>query len=432
MTRRLAALIGLAVAAGWVLLAMLVPTWLSFDAHVHFPPVHAEWRPRVGVGSGPAVVLALAVIGGGPRVARRLPWRWLLVGCWFVALAWIVALALVDGVDGLADPAVHKNEYFPTALGVGDVRAMLSDFTSRIPYQARENWPVHVAGHPPGALLFFVGLARLGLESGLAVGLVLCTLGATTPVAVLVALRALGVERAARAASPFLVLGPVAIWVGVSADGGLFAPVAAWGLATLAVAAARRSIRLAVVAGILLGYCAFLSYGLVLLGILAVAILVAARTWRPLVPALVAALGVAAIFLAFGYSWPEAYGVLRVRYYDGLGGERSYLYWVWADLAAFVVSAGLVVGAATALLLRRIRRPGEDRPVVLLGAAAWLTVVAASLSGMSKAEVERIWVPFVPWVLVLTALLPERWQRPAMAFQAVCALTVQHLLWPKW
>ncbi|MGH3385602.1 MAG: hypothetical protein ACRDO1_13565, partial [Nocardioidaceae bacterium] len=242
----------------------------------------------------------------------------------------------------------------------------------------------------------------------------------------------LEVERAARATAPFLVLGPVAIWVGVSADGGLFAPVAAWGLATLAVAAARHSTWLAGVAGLLLGSCVFLSYGLVLLGILAVAVLLAARAWRPLVPALVAALGVAATFFAFGYSWPEAYGVLRERYYDGLGGKRSYFYWVWADVAAFVVSAGLVVGAATALLLRRFRRPGGDRPVVLLGAAAWLTVVAASLSGMSKAEVERIWVPFVPWVLVLTALLPQRWQRPALALQAVCALTVQHLLWPKW
>ena len=32
---------------------------------------------------------------------------------------------------------------------------------------------------------------------------------------------------------------------------------------------------------------------------------------------------------------------------------------------------------------------------------------------MSKGEVERIWLPFVPWLLIACALLPERWRRPA-------------------
>ena len=44
--------------------------------------------------------------------------------------------------------------------------------------------------------------------------------------------------------------------------------------------------------------------------------------------------------------------------------------------------------------------------VVLLAGAAVLCVLAADLSRMSKAEVERIWLPFVPWLLLSTALLP--------------------------
>ncbi len=41
-----------------------------------------------------------------------------------------------------------------------------------------------------------------------------------------------------------------------------------------------------------------------------------------------------------------------------------------------------------------------------LAAAALLTILVATLSGMSKAEVERIWLPFTIWVVALPALLP--------------------------
>ena len=56
----------------------------------------------------------------------------------------------------------------------------------------------------------------------------------------------------------------------------------------------------------------------------------------------------------------------------------------------------------------------------------------ADLSRMSKAEVERIWLPFVPWLLVSTALLPERWRRWGVAVQVVSALLVQQLLYTSW
>ena len=61
-------------------------------------------------------------------------------------------------------------------------------------------------------------------------------------------------------------------------------------------------------------------------------------------------------------------------------------------------------------------------------------VVLADLSGMSKAEVERIWLPFVPWLTALDcALLPERWRRlgPGAA-GASPRWCVQHLLYTSW
>ena len=67
----------------------------------------------------------------------------------------------------------------------------------------------------------------------------------------------------------------------------------------------------------------------------------------------------------------------------------------------------------------------------LVGGAVAM-VVAADLSQMSRAEVERIWLPFVPWLLLGCALLPERWRRRGLVLQVVTALVIQHLLFTGW
>ena len=51
---------------------------------------------------------------------------------------------------------------------------------------------------------------------------------------------------------------------------------------------------------------------------------------------------------------------------------------------------------------------------------------------MSKAEVERIWLPFVPWILLSCALLSERWRRAGLVLQLAVALAVEHLLNTGW
>ena len=79
------------------------------------------------------------------------------------------------------------------------------------------------------------------------------------------------------------------------------------------------------------------------------------------------------------------------------------------------------------------------RRVTLIAAAAsglagamLLVVLAADASRMSKSEVERIWVPFVPWLTLTVALLPPRWRSPALLAQVVTALAVQHLAYTTW
>ena len=430
--------VGVAVAVALMALAMLLPWVLDQNVYVRsFPPLHAEWMPRVGPGTIAAVILAVVAIRYATDAAARAPWRWLLLGSFVVAGAWMVSLATVDGLDGIGVILDTQYEYLRTARDVTDFGATLREYIAHIPLDSVDNWPVHIAGHPPGALLFFVVLVQLGLGSGLAVGFVIIVIAATTPVAVLLTLRRLGAEKGARLAAPFLVMGPAAIWMAVSGDA-MFGAFAAWGLCLLAFAATSPRMRgiagWGIAAGLLLGYCVMLSYGLPLLGILSVAVLAIARTWKPLPWAFVAAVAVVLAFVAGGFVWWDAYPVLVERYWDGIATRRPITYWIWGNLAALAFSAGPLVGAAVAVAIRGAApiRSVLSRPIVILALAASLTILAADLSGMSKAEVERIWLPFVPWLLVGTALLPERWRRPGFATQVVFALGVQHLLFTGW
>jgi hypothetical protein len=436
----LASAIGLAVALALIALAMLFPVVSGLNVHVRwFPPLHAEWMPRVGPGTPAALILALLAARFAVDAAARLPWRALLAASFGMSLAWMLALATVDGWGGIGTILDTQYEYLRTAREVTDVGATLRDYVAHIPLDSVDNWPVHIAGHPPGALLFFVALVQLGLGSGLAAGLVVTVVAATTPAAVLLTLRRLGAEAGARRAVPFLAMGPAAIWMSVSADA-MFGAVAAWGLCLLACAATAGSRRTtaawSVGAGLVLGYCVMLSYGLPLLGVLSVAILVIARRWQPLPWAVGAAIVVVLAFAVGGFAWWEAYPVLVDRYYAGVASNRPYTYWVWANLAALAFSAGPLVGSAIAAGLVRLRAirgaPATDRVLILIVAGAILTVLLADLSGMSKAEVERIWLPFVPWLLVGTAFLTERWRRAGFAGQVGFALVVQHVLATGW
>jgi hypothetical protein len=428
LTRPRAAALSAGAGLLLVVASIVVPRLLDEDVRVHWPPLHADWDPRFGVLTLPAIAIGLTLVAALPRLARSLPWRVLLAAAFAATWVWIVAVAMTEGTEGLARTFERRQEYVYDAQRVGSIHTMLQTFIDRIPMDAPDNWHVHVAGHPPGALLYFVGLDRLGITDPFWIGVVCVTIASTAIVAVMVTLRTLGSESLARSAMPWIVLAPSAVWMGVNGDA-VFTAVAAWGLALLAIAATSRRALPAVGAGLLLGYCVYLSYGLVLLGILAIAVLLIASTWRPLPWTLGGALVVAAAFTVGGFSWWEAYPVLRERYYDGIASERAFSYWVWGNVAAWTFTAGLAVWAAFPTAVRAVR---ERNVLAQLAAAAALTIVVADLSGMSKAEVERIWLPFTLWIVALPSLLPERWHKPLLLSQVTLALLAQQLLLTRW
>ncbi|MDV7084706.1 hypothetical protein [Rhodococcus opacus] len=393
-----------------------------------FRDVHFGWGTPV------AVAVAAAVVMWGPGLAQTLAWRRLTVGVWLVSALWAMALALVDGWQrGFAGRLTSTDEYLHEVPRVTDISATLRGFAGRILDLQPDSWTTHVSGHPPGALLTFVWLDLIGLDGGAWASALCVAVGSSAGAAVIVAIRALGDEAMARRAAPFLVLAPAAIWVAVSADA-LFAGVVAWGIALLALSATRAvpvPALVAVAAGVLLGFGVYLSYGLTLMAIPAVAVLVIARTARPLVGALVGALAVAAVFTLYGFWWFDGYQLVQERYYQGIASDRPFAYWGWANFASLVCAVGLAVPAALpqAFAWSRVRALS---PVPLLVLSALLAVVIADLSALSKAETERIWLPFEVWLLAAPALLPRGSHRFWLAVQAAGALAVNHLLFTNW
>jgi hypothetical protein len=401
-------------------------------------PIFGWWEAHVGWGTVPAIVIAVAVVLAGQSVAARLPWRAVPLATWATSAAWAFSLAMIDGWErGFAGRLTARHEYLRQVPTIDDIPETVRTFASRILDYQPDSWITHVSGHPPGALLTFVWLDRIGLGGGGWAGMLCLLVGSSAAAAIVVAVRALADESTARLAAPFLAVAPTAIWIAVSADG-YFAGVAAWGIALLALAArgrARVPVVAATAAGLLLGWAIFLNYGLGLIALVAVAVLIAApdlrSALRALVPAVVAALVVVGVFAAAGFWWFDGYHLVQERYWQGIALDRPFRYWVWGNLAAVVCAVGLgtVAGIGRVLDVAAIKRRSGLHLVVI---GALLAIACADLSMLSKAEVERIWLPFTVWLVAATALLPPRSHRWWLALNVIGALVLNHLIFTNW
>ena len=409
-----------------------------FGMHAGASPIFGAWEVHASWGTGPAILIAVAAVVWGPAVAQRISWRALTLGTWATACAWAFALAMIDGWQrGFAGRLTTRDEYLSQVGTITDIPAAVRTFSSRILDYQPNSWTTHVSGHPPGALLTFVWLDRIGLHGGAWAGLLCLLAGSSAAAAVVIAVRALAGEQTARRAAPFVAVAPTAIWVAVSADG-YFAGVASWGIALLALAV-DRPVRfptlVAAGAGLLLGWSVFLSYGLALLGLAALAVLVSASDWRAVLralgPATLTSLAVAVSFAVAGFYWFDGYTLVQQRYWQGIAKYRPFQYWSWANLACVVCAIGLgsVAGISRVFDWAAIRRRSGFHLLLLAMLAA---IVCADLSMLSKAEVERIWLPFTIWLTAAPALLPVRSHRFWLALNAAGALLVNTVMVTNW
>jgi hypothetical protein len=401
-------------------------------------PIFGWWNAHVGWGTPAAVFIGLVAILWGPSLAKRLPWRALTFTAWATSAGWAFSLAMIDGWQrGFAGRLTARHEYLNQVPTITDIPEALRTFSSRIPDFQPNSWITHVSGHPPGALVTFVWLDRIGLGGGAWAATLCLLVGSSAAAAVIVAVRAVADENTARLAAPFVAVAPTAIWIAVSADG-YFAGVAAWGIALLALAATRTA-RLPALAGagagLLLGWAIFLNYGLALMALPALAALIAARSARAALTALVAAalaaVAVVAVFAVSGFWWFDGYTLVQQRYWQGIANDRPFQYWSWGNLASVVCAIGLgsVAGLNKAFNLDALRRRSGLHLVLL---AMLLAILCADLSMLSKAETERIWLPFMVWLTAAPALLRPSTHRWWLALNIVGALALNHLILTNW
>lgn len=378
-----------------------------------------------------AVVLAAGAATAAPRLVRP--------GLALAPAAWLGALTLLTLLPGLALGAARngtlgwheiflltergsfeaKNEYLAglpaLSYGPGYFLDRFAELVSSL--------PVNVAGHPP-ALMLVIDVLQITSAGGLAA---LCiTATALTPALTYALARTLGMPvPRARMAGVLAALSPMLLLLGITSADAIFMALGA--VTAILLVSQRAVLRGAGCAA--LAVAAFFSWALLAIGAWAtVAVLVREGPRRALL--LAGGCGVAVLAFDGGLALLTGYdpiGALRATeayYRNSVASRRPYAFWLFGSPVAFAVALGLPT-AAGALLAAQRRVPAGVAVVAVIG--------VASVAGFTKAETERIWLPFVPLACVAAAAMLEparlRLVAPLLAVQAVAFVLLFQTIW---
>ncbi|MDP9241520.1 MAG: hypothetical protein M3O55_12935 [Actinomycetota bacterium] len=394
-------------------------------------PFVGRYRLKLDAGSllAPAVAAALllATIWGLPD---RMRWRGLLLAAYFGSLAWALSLAAVDGGNGLAGPVSNAGEYLSDVAAVDD---RPGDFIAGFVAASGEH-ATATRQHPPGPVLLLWALQRLGLHRPLGIGLFLTLVGCLTVPLVLVAVRSMCGEIAARRLAPVLVLAPYAVWVAVSMDAVTSTLGAA--MVTAGVLASERhrrgppAIAWALTSGLLLGSAALFSYAAPWLGLSVICVYFVRR--RALLNVVTGAAALVPLVLAqaAGFVWTDGLTAAQADFSIRVEPMRSAVVWGCLSLVVLVLACGPAVVASA----RKIRRtPGWP---FLVGAV--VAVGFAVAAGLARGEMEHAWVPYFPWLLVAAVAPESRGGEPGPApvwlagVGAIGAIALEAMLHTAW
>jgi hypothetical protein len=389
---------------------------------------------------------------------RALEWTvvlGLVVGAWALQVAlWSVtpnSMTVLAAVQ-LSDVSTG---YLGEAWAIDDTREYLRSYAEEMPRK-----PEHVATHPPGAVLFFHAVRRVGevvpslrrsaliaastsvgqsvtelaagvsrfptvswlgsdaLATAILASWLLGACGCLIPAVVFAMLRrSVGAEQALAVAA-VLGLMPSMLFYFPTLDQ-LIALASV--LMAAALAATRRHWGWAAAAGLIAAAALFVSLGavaLVALGgifLLLRAVRQAGESgdvaWSDTRSALVPLLAFGAGLLAGLGLW-YAGGVDTILVFrQGLGAHstitgmasfRSYGLWVWLNFVEFAIFMGLplsvLVVAAVPRVIRTLRTISSPALPAYLAGASLVTLLMLDISGAVKGETGRIWLFFMPWL----------------------------------
>ena len=411
--------------AAFAVMAVTVAVGLWLARHdgrelgLPFPPFVGRWDPAATAWALAAAALFGLAIWAAPRLLA-LPPAAFAAAVFALTLALRLALGATSrgpsgwsgmfDLDGFEGP----NEYLPalSALRYGP-GFLLDRFAELVPAL-----PVHAAGHPPGLLLIMdaLGLDTAGRLAAFCIGA-----GAlAAPLAYAVGRTVTG-ERTARIAALLTAMAPSVLLFGATSADAVYATagmLAAWALAD-------RRLGVRALGALLLAAASLLAWSLLAIGAWAALLAWRREGLRAMVvlallcaAALVAFYGVLAAATGF-----DPIGTLRATeqvYRFGIADQRPYWFWLTGSPSAFLLMLGLPVAWLAFVALAR----GEDTAIAILAVLG-----IAAVAGFTKAEVERIWLPFAPLVCLAAAtVLRERDLRPVLALLAVQALAWE-LLW---
>ena len=348
-------------------------------------PFVVAWLPRASAWTLLAVPVLAACVWFAPRAPP-------------VLLALFAGLALnvipfgPDGLDVVFDLGPGgsfeaKNEYLPGlgALTYGP-HVFLDRFAELVP-----SFPINVGGHPPGLLLAMdaFGITTAPRLAAVCVAAVVVIAPLSQALA-----RALDLDPTrARLAGILAALSPSLLLFGMTS---IDAVLAALGTGTALLLVAPRTRVLGVVC---FAAITFAGWSLMAIGFFA-AVVAWRREGLRAALVLAAACGIAVLLmngvLALTTSY-DAIGTLLATsdYYDkSLARIRPYAYWWIGSPVAWGVMMGPVIAGGWLIATRR----GHAGAFALAG-----VILVAALAGFTKAETERIWLPFVPLACVAAA-----------------------------
>jgi hypothetical protein len=415
---------------------------------------------------------ALMVLIGVGRLRSAAACRWGLVGLAIASLLLLRGLARLEHYGPDKHPAALASEintsYFQVGAQLGDSMGILRDYPQRMP-----PFPMHARTHPPGWPLLFHHATRAGeislseTKAAVVAWLLGADVGRAAQLASSVAERPLSrpetrglwlviaLVLAGTLVAPALVYGavrehaePPTALAAASAATLIAAPLLFFpdvdglspALAVLTVWAwihseRRHAALWALVSGALLTVMVMLSFGH--LALLAVPILEAVLSWRRRRPSVVPestrflclvaplVIAVAALRVA-GIDLIAMFAEARRQHHEILA-HRTRGLWLFLDLQEVVVFFGIPLAAwigsripwRSLALEARERRCGSGTALL---AATLLTILLLDLSGETKGEAGRIWMGFLPLLVVGSAAVWER--RSPREWALLCVASV--------
>jgi hypothetical protein len=382
------------------------------------PPFVMGWLPAVSWWAALAVGVAATAVAAAPAALRLRPAA-------FAAALYVSALALSLAINAARAGPVEwtwvfrgsfeaLNEYLPglPALSYG-TRFFLDRFAELVPAL-----PPNVSAHPPG-LIVALHLLALTTPARLAALCIGCA-AAVAPLTYALARRLLS-DREARIAGLLAAACPCLLLFGTTSADAVYA---ALGTAAAALLAARSS-RARAAGAALLGVAALFSWLLLAIGAWA-ALLAWLRAGPRAAAVTAAACAVAVVAVqaalagVYGYDALGTLAATHAVYLQSPARIRPYAFWVVGSPAAWATMVGPpIVCAATAL-----RAPAARATAVVIAIAA--------VSGYTKAETERIWLPFVPLICVAAAEAGIGRLRAVLAVLLAQAIAIEVLFYTVW